>query len=605
MRIVAAWPLLGPPVWPAWDEAGYVARGAGFSQLYQALLHGGPLPADEIEAAYGSGVWPPLHAMLVGLVFALLGPSLSAARWLPLLLSAGTTLLVLRYARRLVEPRGAVAAALLHALYPAFVGFSHLLWSETLFIALLIAAVAAALGVETAASARQRLLGALGAGACLGLAGLTRAAILPFLLLVPAWIALRGGRGRSRWGLALVSLATALLLLAPYLAYLHHREGRLVLLSTTNGYNLLLGQTPAPGPGSTRRAQKEQLNQRLRERSRETGQSRDEAARDLALEEIRREPGAMLLRATERAGQLLEADDHLLRHRFQAVEPPGSQAAAVASWLWLHFAFYLLLALILLGLAGPGLRAAHKALLLALVAAGAAPTLFTVASARMALPLLALLLPAAGAALAALRRPPKLAQLIAVLLALLALETWRGWQVRGSSSYYAPARETLRQLLGIDDRARGTVPLVGDRLALRARSAECHEFEVTAANSETLLPGTGAAIPWSPGQGDTLILDLYLREGRGRPGLVLRCRGPEAARSVTLDFVVAGSWRVWQPTGMPGVEQLWIGGAEISPSPLDPDWPVPMPLAETRAVQPDSGSSATRMRASLPRETED
>lgn len=597
LRLLVAWPVIRAEVLPAWDEAGYLAQAEGLAAVAGALLHGEAPAAEDLDRAYGRGRWPPLHPLVLSLPFLLFGPSRAAARLTIVLLSAATTPLVYRMGKRAGGRRTALAAACLHLAYPSFVGFSHLLWSETLFFLLLASTVLLFLRVPEAGAGSRRLARALLAGALGGLTVLTRIAGGPFVLVLAAWLAL-SARGRERWTQPAAALAVAALLVLPWQWTLSRREGSFHLLTTANGYNLMLGQVPQQ-PGESGPERKVRVNRMIRAHVRETGLERDHAARDLALEIIGREPGAFALRALGRVADLWYGEQHLLRHLFQAVYPPVAPVLAVALWALLTTAFAALVGLVLWGLLGPGPPLPHRGLWLALVGFGMLPSLPTVASPRMGLPLLFLLLPAAGHGLARLydALPPRRRlnrRFAALLAALLLLQAWRDWRFHTSSSLYAPIQGRLgwpmreeEELDEADADAGPGRPRIGDLLLLRARAEACGEIELEARGEEMTFDEEHARLRWRPAEQTAGSVRLHGR----LPGEPLRLRLACPSRSLVVDLepVRADAWGRWQPGGLAGVEVMWLSGAEVRPIPEG--FP---PLAPETAAPPAGSATSAR-----------
>lgn len=598
LRLIVAWPVLQAHVRPVWDEAGYVAQAEGFAAATRALLHGeAPAPEDR-DQAYGRGRWPPLHPLVLSLPFLIFGSGVAVARLATVLLSAATTPLVYCLGERGGGTRSAGAAAWIHLLYPSFVGFAHLLWSETLFLLLLASTVLLFLRVPEAGTGGGRLARATLAGALGGVAVLTRIAGAPFVVVLAAWLAWRG-RGRERWLQPALALAVTFLTLLPWLRVLEQREGSFHLLTTANGYNLMLGQVPE-GPGETGAERKVRVNRMIRVHARETGLPRDHAARDLAMEIIRREPGAFALRALGRIGDLWYGEQHLLRHLFQAVYPPVAPPLAVGLWTLLTVAFAALVALAIRGLLGPGPPLHHRGLWLALVGFGMLPSLPTVASPRMGLPLLFLLLPAAGLGLVRLYDPApdrrRLGWRFALLCsALLLLQGWRAWHFHTSSSHYAPIQGRLGWPMRDDDQEEDDAeadagperPRIGDLLLLRSHGEGCGEIELAARGDEVALEEEHALLAWRPAEQAGVAVRLHGRRPEVPLGLSLAC--PAEGLAAELDPVRAAAWGRWQAAGLPGVEVMWLSGAEVRPMPEG----FPRLVPETAAPPVDSATSAT------------
>jgi len=156
------------------------------------------------------GHWAPGYEFFLGTIFRAAGPSLLAARWVQVGVSVLTVGLVYGIARRAGGDRAARIAGILCALYPSLVAYSHYIYSETLFTALLMAGVYL-LCRSPDAPRRAELVGA---GALFGFAILTRGVLLYFFPVWLAWLAL--GRRWDAFRRAGVVLAVAFAVLLPW-----------------------------------------------------------------------------------------------------------------------------------------------------------------------------------------------------------------------------------------------------------------------------------------------------------------------------------------------------------------------------------------------------
>ncbi len=208
---------------------GLVNDEISYFKLARSLAAGG-------ELGNAGGRAPGVVFFYSGL-FSLFGTSQEVARAGNVFLSTASVWLVFILGRRFGDERVGLGAAMLTALYPAFIGFSHCLWSETLYIFLELAALA------LLASHRERfsIWRLAVAGVLLGMGALTRevgmvAAVLcaGFLLydLRPAWWA---GLSRS----ALV-LATCLAIVLPWSSHLHDTTGQFTLISNNTWFNVFV-----------------------------------------------------------------------------------------------------------------------------------------------------------------------------------------------------------------------------------------------------------------------------------------------------------------------------------------------------------------------------
>ncbi len=207
------------------DEADYYQRSL-------ALLAG---------EGFGDSYRPPLYPLFLAAVGALSGGSLLATRLAQVALSLLTGWLLFLWVRGLAGRRGALFTLGLFATYPTLVGFTHMLWSETLFLTLLAAFFYLVAGAAPLTGRR-----AAAAGVVYGLGVLTRSVLLPFLPAVALWVwldgpaARRGRRAASAAILAAVAVAAVL----PWSLRNHAQHRQWVWVETTSGYNLWKGNTP-------------------------------------------------------------------------------------------------------------------------------------------------------------------------------------------------------------------------------------------------------------------------------------------------------------------------------------------------------------------------
>jgi 4-amino-4-deoxy-L-arabinose transferase-like glycosyltransferase len=200
-------------------QANLIAEGKGFIEPFKYLFD------HHVSPSAGH---PPLYPLALSVVSKLGGTSELSHRALGLILGACTIVLVGLLGRRAGGERLGLLAAVLCAVYPLMIAVDGALMSETLYGPLIAVALLAA----------WRLLDhpgpwiALGAGAAIALAALTRSEAL---LLIPllAWPA--AWRGGSGWPLraALATLGCALVL-APWTVRNADRFGAFVPVSTND-----------------------------------------------------------------------------------------------------------------------------------------------------------------------------------------------------------------------------------------------------------------------------------------------------------------------------------------------------------------------------------
>jgi 4-amino-4-deoxy-L-arabinose transferase-like glycosyltransferase len=154
------------------------------------------------------GQWAPLYDLLLAGVFRVAGPDPFAAKLVQVGISTACVALVYALARSAGSLRAGRIAAVLCAVDPTLIAFSHYLFSETLFVALLLGAACALF--PRGGTRRRRDLAA--AGVLFGLATLTRSAVLAFLPIWWAAARLRGRRTEARQALQVLLVALAVVL---------------------------------------------------------------------------------------------------------------------------------------------------------------------------------------------------------------------------------------------------------------------------------------------------------------------------------------------------------------------------------------------------------
>ena len=200
-------------------QANLIADGRGFLDPFQLLEHR--------EAA--SAGHPPLYPLVLSGLSKLGLTSTLAHRSLGVVLGMVSIVLIALIARRVAGPSAGLAAAVIAAIYPIFIGADADLMSETLYGPLIAGALLAALSLRE----RPRVRVAAVLGALIALAALTRSEALlfvPFLALPLAWSG--GAPGRVARLAAVVG--ACLLVLAPWMIRNATTFDRFVPISTND-----------------------------------------------------------------------------------------------------------------------------------------------------------------------------------------------------------------------------------------------------------------------------------------------------------------------------------------------------------------------------------
>jgi len=182
----------------------------------------------------------PLYPYLLGLVYALAGPSILLAKTLQVLLGAGTTVLVWALGRRLFSPRVGLLAAAGWAVYAMAIFYESTLMITNVQTPLVLLAVLAC----EAARRRGTPLAWAGVGVSVGLAALSRPNVLLFAGAVLAWLAFAApAAGRRVRAIAGFALGLAVVV-APVTARNLAVGGEPVLIVAGGGAQFYTGNNP-------------------------------------------------------------------------------------------------------------------------------------------------------------------------------------------------------------------------------------------------------------------------------------------------------------------------------------------------------------------------
>jgi len=211
---------------PRNDERAYLELAAGILQ----------------SGEYTSLFRPPGFPAFIALVVKA-GGSVETVRVMQTVLSTFTAFLVFLVTRRHLGAGVALAAAGLVAFDPVLIAFSHLLWTETLFLFLFWAMLSCILLPPLPERAHWRWLLA---GLFLGAAGLTRAVVLTAAPIVVAWMFWRTTRDQYKTTAAAMGLYAlgAFLVVLPWSFRNLQETGDFVLVDTNGAYNMLIGTDP-------------------------------------------------------------------------------------------------------------------------------------------------------------------------------------------------------------------------------------------------------------------------------------------------------------------------------------------------------------------------
>jgi 4-amino-4-deoxy-L-arabinose transferase-like glycosyltransferase len=304
----------------AWALAGLLVIG-GLLRLGAVLTVGDvPVPhgderyytrAAQTMAAgnsYPGAMHPPGYPSFLAVVFGLFGDSLTAARLAQIPISLMCIALVFDLARRGFGYWPAFVSGAVCALHPTLVSYTHFLWSETLFSALLL--LSFWLLMQFDESKREPWL--IAAGTVLGLAALTREMIVYFIPFTVLWLWL-GDRAAVRTQLrrVVLLLCPVVLVILPWSVRNFRVFHRFVLISAQGWTVTAIGNLlPRDGSPLARDPASRELQQRLLHIEDEI--QRETVARAIALDLIAREQPWWIFKKLWRDTYLLFTPDSQL-----------------------------------------------------------------------------------------------------------------------------------------------------------------------------------------------------------------------------------------------------------------------------------------------------
>ena len=221
--LAAAAVLLRIAIWHALDPETPISDMRGYVRLATRLSTGQP---------YGDTFVSPGYPFALATAMRFLGSGMSAASVLHALLGGISVLAVYVAGRELIGHRLALMAAAVAAFDPTSVLYSTMLLSESLALALIATAVACLV-------LRSLRGGPVLAGALLGLGALTRESVV---VLIPL-LGIALGRERG-WRAGMSLVIAGFLVILPWTARNAAVTGRPILIASSTGYNLLVGNNP-------------------------------------------------------------------------------------------------------------------------------------------------------------------------------------------------------------------------------------------------------------------------------------------------------------------------------------------------------------------------
>lgn len=213
-----------------------------YDQLAMTWAEKGGYYSGEYKTAYQ----PPGYPFFLSRIYWILGYQPRLGALFQVFLSIGIVLLSYLITKKIWDEKVARWCALIMALFPSQVLFVNLLASETLFAVLFLLSVL--FFIDATRRQRHAIYYLLAGGLFLGLATLTRALTLTFLIIPAVYWYLKSKDIKKTTVNLLIAAAAFLLVITPWM-YRNHRADKGFVISTNAGINLLIGNQPGSGMG--------------------------------------------------------------------------------------------------------------------------------------------------------------------------------------------------------------------------------------------------------------------------------------------------------------------------------------------------------------------
>ncbi len=229
---------------PLLDERLYLQRaeallnGEGFIGSYQSWVRHNDSPLLSELPQYTGSYQPPFYTMFIAAIYAITNHSVFAVKLIQVILSSITVGFVYWIAAAWFDRKSATIAAAYCAVYPNFIAFSHLLWTETVFTFLILLA----LGLLTTTKSLPSRMRCASAGVLLAWAALTRAAILYFMPFLFVWFLIAYWNHRPKVvGRVLITGIVMIAALSPWTIRNYKVHHALVIVDTNGPFNVWRG----------------------------------------------------------------------------------------------------------------------------------------------------------------------------------------------------------------------------------------------------------------------------------------------------------------------------------------------------------------------------
>lgn len=555
---------------PLADEAAYFRRAVAFAQVLRDVEAGNPVSVVTDYQAYGEGRWPPLFPMSLGAVIYISGfqdvdAQLAIARLVNVVLSALSTGLVYLLGRSFFDHKVAIAGAVIHIVSLEAIAYSHRLMSEVPYGFLILIMMYALVSFWKSESIRARLGWIFVIGIALGLAGLVRASILTFLVIIPfavLWYKTSSFRLVYAVCVGLITVSV----ITPWLLTLYEREGKFVLFATSGGTNIgsfnnmffdvnyIYHDEP--------RVLKEQADDYLEAYARDHEILKSDAGFAIGVDTIVHEPILTARRVIDRMLHHISYDYDLMVMFMRLGYPPMSSTMVLFANVILLLSHIVIVFLIFVGVINSWHSFEYRYLWLLLAVSTMLLSATSVSVPRFHHVTLLLYLPFAGYALSKKSllsksniKPPVVLGGLAVVTFASAMLFLPGIRSQRPTSYY-------RELVNDIDGMLGTTTRIIDEISFQTTTPDDFaSVEIKIMSEGYQFEDGGQVFVWYPNEKPiitTVVIGYSPVESLEVEITVAR----DDEQSVqTITPIQEQSWRSWIPLGETNIEYQWNSDA--------------------------------------------
>jgi 4-amino-4-deoxy-L-arabinose transferase-like glycosyltransferase len=239
-------PIEGPISDPAFYNAAAlsIAGGDGYSIATTGGYTGTHFePVTFTQGGDATAFWPPGFSFALGAAYAMFGESITVARTVNVIAGGLAVIPIYFIGRRLFGEGAGIAGAAIAAVLPSFIFWSPLLFSETMFTLVFASALALLLhSMNDKGSVAPATL--VAAGLMTGLAALFRGHALLLLPMAVIWATSSGMRMKPALMVLLVMTVTSAIVITPWTVRNALQMDSPIILSANFGYNLRIGHAP-------------------------------------------------------------------------------------------------------------------------------------------------------------------------------------------------------------------------------------------------------------------------------------------------------------------------------------------------------------------------